>query len=96
VSSWALHANWLIGLHCDLRYDELSKLKLEGTSIGEHIGITLLLRTKNSLNFKDYEFTDWSKTELASCHGMDPTLASCLWLKHRGDGNGYFFCRIAN
>jgi hypothetical protein len=96
VRPWALHAIWLIGLHCGLRYDELSKLKFEGTSFGEHIRITLPLRTKNSLSFKEYEFIDWPTPELASCHGMDPTLALCLWLKHRGDGNGHLFCSIAN
>jgi hypothetical protein len=96
IRPWALHAIWVIGLHCGLRYDELSKLQLEGTSFGEQIRITLPFRTKNSLSFKEYEFVDWPTPELASCHGMDPTLALCLWLKQRGDEKGHLFCNIAS
>jgi hypothetical protein len=47
--AWALHAAWVVGLHCGLRFDELSKLQFDSISFGRCVRITLPFRTKNYL-----------------------------------------------
>jgi hypothetical protein len=96
AKAWALHAIWVVGLHCGLRFDELSKLQFSGISFGEHIRLTLPLKTKNSITHKDYDFIEWNSPILATSHAMDPTVALCSWLSVRGDGTGYIFCNIAS
>jgi hypothetical protein len=51
----ALHAIWVVGMHCGLRFDELSKLEVKGISMGRRCCMTLAVKTKNSDKFKSYK-----------------------------------------
>jgi hypothetical protein len=91
---WALHAVWVVGLHCGLRFDELVKLEIKGISLGSQCCLTLAVKTKNSDDFKTYQFTAWPNADLEASLGMDPNLALFSWLSHRGMGPGYVFCEV--
>jgi hypothetical protein len=91
---WALHAIWVIGMHCGLRFDELVKLEMKGISMGRRCCMTLAVKTKNSDKFKTYRFTAWPNVVLEASHAMDPNLALISWLKHRGLGPGFVFCDV--
>jgi hypothetical protein len=75
AKAWALHAIWVVGLHCGLRFDELSKLRFSGISFGEHIRLKLPVKTKNSTTHKEYDFIEWSNPILVTSHAMDPAVA---------------------
>jgi hypothetical protein len=92
---WALHAAWVVGLHCGLRFDELSKLQATAVSFGQNIRITLPLRTKNSIDHKEYILDSWFCPLLDESHAMDPVMALCHWLTIRGTGAGHIFCSIS-
>jgi hypothetical protein len=94
IRPWALHALWVVGLHCGLRFDELAKLQMSGIALGRQICMTLPVRTKNSSEFKIYQFIDWPNARLQSSHAMDPNLALNTWLQHRGLGPGFVFCDV--
>jgi hypothetical protein len=91
---WALHAIWVVGLHCGLRFDELVKLEMKGISLGRQCCMTLAVKTKNSDKFKIYQFAAWPNATLEASHAMDPNLALISWLKHRGLGPGFVFCDV--
>jgi hypothetical protein len=91
---WALHAVWVIGLHCGLRFDELVKLEVKGLSLGAQCCMTLAVKTKNSDTFKSYHFTAWPNARLQASPAMDPNQALFQWLCHRGMGQGYLFCDV--
>jgi hypothetical protein len=83
--AWALHAAWVVGLHCGLRFDELSKLQFDSISLAQCVRITLPVRTKNSITHKTYDLDDWFCPDLDESHAVDAISAvpladySCLW-----------------
>jgi hypothetical protein len=95
IRRWALHAIWVVGLHCGLRFDELAKLQMSGISLGRQICMTLPLKTKNSDDFKIYQFMPWPHATLEASRGMDPNLALSSWIVHRGMAPGYVYCEIS-
>ena len=95
IRRWALHAIWVVGIHCGLRFDELVKLQMSGISLSRQICMTPPLKTKNSDDFKTYRFMPWPNATLEGSGGMDPNLALSLWIIHRGMAPGYVFCDIS-
>jgi hypothetical protein len=61
---WASHAVRVIGLHCGLRLDELVNLRIKGFSLGSQYCFTLAVKTKNSDDFKSYQFSAWPNAYL--------------------------------
>jgi hypothetical protein len=83
--AWVLHAAWVVGLHCGLRFDELFMLQFDSISLGQCVRITLPFRTKNSITHKTYDLNDWFCPDLDESHAVDAISAvpladySCLW-----------------
>jgi hypothetical protein len=89
---WALHAIWVVGMNCGLRFDKLVKLEMNGISMGRCSCMTLAVKMKNSDKLKTFQFSAWPNVVVEESHAMDPNLAPISWLKHRVIGPGLVFC----
>ena len=92
----AIHAIWLLGLNLGLRFDEVSKLRLENVTVDDNnITISLLVSIKNSTVQRDYVFREWPSPALRSSIFADPFVAFLSFLKVRGDVPGFLFCDMS-
>eukprot|EP00178_Gracilaria_changii_P020163 TRINITY_DN585_c0_g2_i2.p1 TRINITY_DN585_c0_g2~~TRINITY_DN585_c0_g2_i2.p1 ORF type:complete len:424 (-),score=38.19 TRINITY_DN585_c0_g2_i2:1118-2389(-) len=87
------HSVCVLGLNLGLRYDEVSKLRMENVSIGRQ-SATLTSKTaiKNSTVERVYELAEWDgNTALHFSLYMDPFVALLSWVVARGNDNGFLF-----
>lgn len=93
-----LHAILVVGLNLGLRYDEISKLKIEHVSVvSGNITMTLLESIKNSTVERLYQIEEWpADTKLRYSVFMDPFVAILSWLTTRGATDGYVFCDMTD
>lgn len=90
-----LHAFLLTAMNCGMRYDELSKVRIENvtsTKYGIEFGIGE--RCKNSTGYRAYVLRRWPGDAFSKCILMDPLFAFTSWLLVRGNLDGYLFCDI--
>lgn len=90
-----LHAFLLIAMNCGMRYDELSKVKMENfkcTKWGIEFGIGE--KCKNSEGYRSYVVRRWPGDHFSKCILMDTFFALSFWALQRGDSPGLLFCNV--
>ena len=91
-----LHAVLVVGLNLGLRYDEITKLRIESKSVYSG-GCTMTINEsiKNSTVQRTYHLTDWDgNTALRFSYFLDPFLAPYSWITLRGSASGPIFCNV--
>lgn len=91
-----LHAILVVGLNLGLRYDEITKIRVENVSIYSG-GCTMTMNQsiKNSTVQRTYRLSDWEgNTPLRFSMFMDPFIAMYSWLTIRGSNSGPLFCDV--
>lgn len=83
----------VLGLNRGLRFDEISKLRLENVSIGRQSAkITLQTAMSSSTVERVYEIAEWyGNTALPFFVYMDPFMALFSWIVARGYDDGFLF-----
>jgi len=91
-----IHAAIVVGMNIGLRYDEVTKLKVESLSVlPDEIRMTIVESIKNSTVRRDYQLMEWpGNSDLRHSIMMDPKLALLTWLRTRGDQPGFIFCDV--
>ena len=76
-----------------MRYDKISKLKMEDVKCTKY-GSEFVIRErcKNSLEYRWYKLRRWPGSAFSACILMDPIFAFSAWLTVRGEENGFLFC----
>lgn len=90
-----LHAFLLTAMNCGMRYDELSKVRMENVKISKYgceFGIDV--KCKNSTSYRGYQLRRWPGDALSKSLLMDPLFALAAWVYARGNLDGFLFCNI--
>lgn len=91
-----MQALCLVGTNLLLRFDEVSKLRMECITLYQDspkMKIMLKDKCKNSTYCREYTVEPWGG-ELAGSLKLDPCFALIRWILIRGDVPGYLFCSI--
>ncbi len=88
-----LHSILVLGVHLGLRFDEISKLRVEHISTdGLDTSLNIRKTIKHSTEESIYTLREWpGNTEQRKCPYMDPVIALYSWLTVRGSDNGPLF-----
>lgn len=90
-----LHAFLLTAMNCGMRYDELSKVRMEHFTATKYgIGFGIAERCKNSNSYRSYRLRRWPGKRFMKSILMDPLFAMSTWIAARRNRDGFLFCNI--
>lgn len=76
-----LHAFFLTAMNCGMRYDELSKVRMENVTTTKYgIEFSIVERCKNSNSHRSYSLRRWPGNHFSKSLLMDPLFAFSSWI----------------